>query len=122
MKRMTAPQVLTPKEIAQEWGISAKTLRKFLRANARAVSLKTGNPLEVPGKGGRWSIERKSLKSLRKGFDAYIAELDAKRAEQASKEETPESPELPEMLDAPDHTDDLDALETGDAPESPTEG
>lgn len=109
---MTAPQVLTPKEIAAEWGISAKTLRKFLRAHAK------DNSLETPGKGGRWAIERKSLKSLQKGFTAYIAEIEAKRAERALQEEGAESPELPEMLDAPDHTDDLDALETGDAPET----
>ena len=58
---------VTPKELAQEFETDPRTLRKFLRRNAR------DNGLETPGKGSRWAIERKDVKKLRKGFDAWIA-------------------------------------------------
>jgi len=74
-------KTLTPKEIALDWGISPKTLRKFLRTEAKAKSV------ETPGKGGRWAIPAGSLKSMRKRFDAWNAAKDA------SKEDATETPE-----------------------------
>ena len=106
-----ASQIMTPKEIAAEWGISAKTLRKFLRSRNRAEGV------ETPGKGGRWQIARKDLRSLKKGFDAYLAELDAKRAAQAESDTEAESPELPPMLEGhenlevPEGDDEVESLD-----------
>lgn len=83
-------KTLTPKEIALEWGTSAKTLRKFLR---------TIDSVESPGKGGRYAIAASKAKSLRKGFDAWKVAEDAKRqaAREAAKAlEAPEAPEVPE--------------------------
>lgn len=58
---------LTAKEIATRFNTDPRTLRKFLRNDAKV------NDTETPGKGSRYAIEAKSLKSLQKRFDAWIA-------------------------------------------------
>lgn len=90
-----AAQMRTPKDIALEFGVSAKTLRKFLRKDEKAISANGG---ETPGKGGRWAIPASQVKSLQKRFDAWNA------ANQAKKEEKAESPDevetVEEVIDA----------------------
>ena len=86
-ERVKMPKMLTPKEIALEWGISPKTLRKFLRKDEKAITLNGG---ETPGKGGRWGIPATSLKTMQKRFDAWNA------AKAPKKDDSPESPETPE--------------------------
>jgi len=60
-------KTMTPKEIAAEFGTDPRTLRKFLRTDARDRGVAT------PGKGSRWEIEARSVRSLRKRFDSWIA-------------------------------------------------
>lgn len=60
-------KVMTPKEIAADFETDARTLRKFLRSQAKA------NGTETPGKGSRWAIEARTMRSLRKQFDAWVA-------------------------------------------------
>lgn len=87
---MTA-RTLTPKEIALDFGTNARTLRKFLRD---AKSPFRPDWVENPGKGSRYAIEARRLKSLRKGFDAWI---DAKVT---VEEEVPETVDEVEVLDS----------------------
>lgn len=60
-------KTLTPKELAVELNSDPRTVRKFLRAEAKE------NGTETPGKGSRWSIEARQVRSLRKRFDAWVA-------------------------------------------------
>jgi hypothetical protein len=84
----------TPKEIAAQFGTSAKTLRKFLRQEAKDAGV------ETPGKGGRWAIERKTLRSLRKRFDAWqIAQAEAKAARLAEAAESDNADNEDEVLE-----------------------
>ena len=62
----------SPKDIALEFGTDAKTLRKFLRSDAK------GKGAETPGKGHRWEIEARSVKSLQKRFNAWNEARSAK--------------------------------------------
>lgn len=80
-------QTLTPKAIAQDLGVSAKTLRKFLREDAK------GNGVETPGKGGRWSIDPDQVESLTERFNAWIDAKAAKSADDAVEEEVLEGDE-----------------------------
>jgi hypothetical protein len=72
-------QVLSAKEVAVKLDTDARTLRKFLRSDAKE------NGTETPGKGGRYQIEAKKVASLRKRFQVW----DAAR--------TPEAPEAGEV-------------------------
>lgn len=84
-----AAKTLTPKEIAQKFATDPKTLRKFLRKDAK------NNGTENPGKGARWAIPATSLKSLQKRFDAWNA---TKHTEKEETVETPEGDIDPEIL------------------------
>jgi hypothetical protein len=53
---------ITPKEFAVRVGSDPRTVRKFLRANAREIGG------ETPGKGSRWEIDAKKVKSLQTKF------------------------------------------------------
>lgn len=68
---------ITPKEFAQQVDSDARTVRKFLRSEAKA------NETETPGKGSRWEIESKRVTGLKKKFIAWTAA-------QAKPDETPE--------------------------------
>jgi hypothetical protein len=63
---------ISPKEFAVKVQSDPRTVRKFLRANARE------NGTETPGKGSRWEIDAKKVKSLstkfRKWDEARTAE------------------------------------------------
>lgn len=56
---------ITPKELAQKLDTDPRTVRKFLRKNAR------DNGSETPGKGSRWEIDSKTVPALRKGFKIW---------------------------------------------------
>lgn len=89
---------LTAKEVAARFGTDPRTLRKFLREDAKV------NEVETPGKGSRWTIEAKAVKSLNTRFNRWN---DAKAAKAAEKAEADNSPE-----------DDDEVIED-EAPESP---
>lgn len=72
---------ITTTELAEEIGTSTRTLRKFLRADARAAD--KGDSL--PGKGGRYAIERKAVPGLKKRFTKWAAAEAEARAERAAK-------------------------------------
>lgn len=83
-------KTLTPKEIALQWGTTPRTLRKFLRTNAKAKGL------ETPGKGSRWAIEARKVASLKKGFDAWKVTQAKEKAERLAKAEAAKATESPE--------------------------
>ena len=62
--------VLTPTDLATEFETDARTIRKFLRT----VTPKD----DQPGKGHRWGIEKRQVRSLRKQFTDWSAALAAK--------------------------------------------
>lgn len=74
------PVTLTAKEFALELGTDARTARKFLRSHNRE------NGQETPGKGSRWSIEKRQVRSLKKAFLAW----DEARKVAAAAAEAPE--------------------------------
>jgi len=88
----TAPQLpggnimtktLTPKELALELGTDPRTVRKFLRS-AEGMDAKVG-------KGQRWAIEAKAVRSLRTRFNRWD---EARKAPAA-----PEADEVTEVTD-----------------------
>ena len=57
--------------------INIQDFATALEANPRTVRkfLRSVTPVEdQPGKGGRWQIEKKDLRSLKKKFETYIEE------------------------------------------------
>lgn len=72
----------TTAEVAEKFETTPRTLRKFLRSDARA----NGRGDSLPGKGSRYAIEGKDLAGMKKRFAAWKveqAELAAKRAAEA---------------------------------------
>lgn len=65
------PKIINPKELAEKFGTDPRTVRKFLRADAKE------NGTETPGKGSRWEIEAKTVRSLQTRFNRW---MDAKNA------------------------------------------
>lgn len=61
---------LTVSELAESLETDARTTRRFLRS----ITPKDAQP----GKGARWSIEKKSLTSLKKQFATYLEARAAK--------------------------------------------
>lgn len=72
---------ITAQELASELGATPREVRKFLRS----VTPKDGQP----GKGARWTIEKKDLRSLRSKYDKYTAD----KAAAAEAEEVEEAAE-----------------------------
>ena len=93
-------RTLTPKELAaalneaDDIDTNDKEVRKFLRSRS------SGLAADAPGKGGRWSIEAKKVRSLRTKF----AKWDALRRDAEGKVTTDDP--TPDADDAPDSTDD----------------
>lgn len=57
--------------------INIQDLSTALEANPRTVRkfLRSVTPVEdQPGKGGRWQIEKKDLRSLKKQFETFLVE------------------------------------------------
>lgn len=75
-------------EFAAEIGTTPRNARKFLRSDARSRGE------SIPGKGSRWTIEKKSLAGLRKRYGVWVKaqeEAAKARAEKLAAEEvTPE--------------------------------
>lgn len=99
---------ITPAELATALDTDAKTCRKFLRDNAAA------NEIEIPGKGGRWAIEKRDIRSLKSRFAKWeaaaalakterIAAAAARAAQPAADE--PEMSESEPTDDAPNESD-----------------
>lgn len=90
MKGNDMTKTLNPKELAVELDTDAKTVRKFLRSKA------SGLAAEAPGKGGRWAIESKKVRSLKSKFgkwaDDQAKEMEAIKAlrNAAAADEVPE--------------------------------
>lgn len=73
---------ITVAEFATELGTDARTARKFLRNITDADA--------QPGKGGRWSIEKREVRSLKSKFAKYTAEVEATRASREADADAPE--------------------------------
>jgi hypothetical protein len=71
-------KTITPAEFALEVGSDAKTVRKFLRSDAGLNSR--------VGKGHRWAIEARMVRSLKSKFTKW----DETRRNAAEDAETPE--------------------------------
>ena len=71
----------TTAEVAEKFGTTPRTLRKFLRADARA----NGNADALPGKGSRYALEGKALQPMKKRFNAWQAAEAEARAARAQK-------------------------------------
>ena len=70
--------------------INIQDFATALEANPRTVRkfLRSVTPVEnQPGKGGRWQIEKKDLRSLKKKFETYIEE-HTRPVEAVSDEDT----------------------------------
>lgn len=66
-----AAVIMTPSQVATEFGTDARTMRKFLRS----ITPKDAQP----GKGSRWEIKKAELRGLRKKFTEFtIAQENAK--------------------------------------------
>ena len=68
--------------------INIQDFATALEANPRTVRkfLRSVTPVEdQPGKGGRWQIEKKDLRSLKKKFETYIEEHTRPQAEVAEE-------------------------------------
>lgn len=71
----------TTTEVAEKFGTTPKTLRKFLRTDARGRDAADS----LPGKGSRYAIEGKDLKSLQGRFNKWQAAEAQARADRAAK-------------------------------------
>lgn len=71
---------ITAKEFAAKVGTDGRTARKFLRADAKEQGT------DAPGKGSRWAIEARSVKSLSKRFAAWDAARTAAESDEGSDE------------------------------------
>ena len=85
---------ITVQEFATAIDTDARTARKFLRSVTPADA--------QPGKGSRWAIEKRDVRSLTKKFAAYREELAAKDAQEAHDEanEANELEVTPDAVDA----------------------
>lgn len=75
----------TTTQVAEKFDTTPRTLRKFLRADAKSREAVD----TLPGKGSRYAIEGKDLKPLKSRFtkwQAAEAEARAARAQEAAKE------------------------------------
>jgi len=91
-------KTLTPKELAIELGTDARTCRKFLRSTL---------PDAAPGKGARWAIEAKQVRSLKSKFVKWEIERAAAAANAKGDDEVTEGDDAPET-DAPEVEEDAE--------------
>ena len=90
------PTTLSAKEVAQELGTDARTVRKFLRKTYGTI-----------GQGNRWNIQRKEIAKLRKAFNEW-----AKPPEPKESKVTPTKVvDLAEEIDDIVELEDIDDLE-----------
>jgi predicted transcriptional regulator len=74
---------ITATELAAEIGTTPREVRKFLRADAKAHDAQT------PGKGSRYAIDRKQVRSLKARYAKWDEARKAAEAEKSA--EAPES-------------------------------
>lgn len=86
-----AATLLTTTQVADEFGTDARTLRKFLRSPQ-------GTDSKV-GKGARWSIEKKDLRSLRKRFETWTAETEARKVKEVAALDSADVPETDDEVE-----------------------
>lgn len=94
-------------EVAAKFSTDPRTLRKFLRADARSKD----NADSLPGKGARYAIEGKDLKSLQSRFTKWTAAEATARAERAAAKaqeanDAAEGPEDDEEVEVETDTED----------------
>lgn len=78
-------------ELAIELDTDPRTARKFMRAVT---------PIDAqPGKGGRWGIEKREVRSLKSKFAKFALELEAKRASRENAADAPEQGDDAPALD-----------------------
>ena len=82
---------ITVQEFATALDTDPRTARKFLRSVTPADA--------QPGKGSRWAIEKRDVRSLAKKFAAYREELAAKDA-QEPHDDAPDAGEVETQRDA----------------------
>jgi len=70
---------ITVSDLALELDTDARTARKFLRSITAADA--------QPGKGSRWAIEKREVRSMKSKFTKFMIAADA--AKEARKVETP---------------------------------
>lgn len=75
---------ITVTDLATELGTDARTARKFLRS----ITAKD----DQPGKGSRWSIEKREVRSLKSKFTKFTAAQDEARAARAEAKANDEDP------------------------------
>ena len=71
----------TTAEVAAKFDTTPRTLRKFLRADARNADAAD----TLPGKGSRYAIEGKALKAMQGRFNRWTAAEAQARADRAAK-------------------------------------
>lgn len=69
-------------DLATELGTDPRTARKFLRSVTPAD--------EQPGKGGRWAIEKREVRSLKSKFTKFTDEANAAREARIAAKENDE--------------------------------
>jgi len=90
----------TTTEVAEKFGTTPRTLRKFLRADAR----EQGKGDTLPGKGARYALEGKALKGMQGRFNRWQAAEAQARADRAAKAAN----DAQELADAPEGDGDDD--------------
>ena len=75
---------LNIQDLSAELGTSPRTARKFLRSVTPVE--------EQPGKGKRWSIEKRQVRSLKKQFEQFESEHTNKPADEDAPETSEETP------------------------------
>ena len=82
---------LNTTEVATEFGTDARTLRKFLRSPQGTDS--------TVGKGARWSIEKRDLRSLRKRFQTWSAAQEARKVQEVAALDSADIPETDDEVE-----------------------
>lgn len=97
----------TTAEVAEKFNTSPRTLRKFLRADAKAQDAAD----TLPGKGSRYAIEGKALAGLKKRFAAWQVAQAEERKERAEKAVEEAQVAVDEVEETTDEVVDFDELE-----------
>ena len=79
---------ITVTDLALELNTDERTTRKFLRSVTPAD--------EQPGKGSRWSIEKRDIRSLKSKFSKFAAAEADRKAPKDEPADAPEGDELGE--------------------------
>lgn len=92
-----AATILSPADIAAEFGTDARTVRKFLRS----ITPKDSHP----GKGSRWGIEKKNLRSMRSKFTAFQNAENEKKAQRENAKNEAKNENSPAVSLVKDYID-----------------